>query len=163
MFSNSSNLFEATISDQTLGTLVGLTYKENHLLTELNDEARKIAPHLARALTARIRQLTGSYQTLTMSNTEIQLYLQNWFLQLFESRESSCLPLSGPFPRLNQIVLLTGIDVILTYSHEITKYSPNPEEAGEAFHKALAVQIASEQLQSQTDTAQHLYDMMLLD
>jgi hypothetical protein len=93
----------------------------------------------------------------------MQFYLHDWFLQLFQSKDNGYHKFSESFLRLNQIVLLTGIDIILTYGHGITQYSPNPENATNAFNKALALKIASEQLYSQTNTAQYLYDMMLLD
>jgi hypothetical protein len=164
MLLDESYFSRETIAVQPLTVLIGLTYTENHLLTELGDHAQTVAPHLARALAARIQQLAGSYNTLPMNNTEIQSYLGNWFLQLFQGNEASIHPtFSEAFPRLDQIILLTGIDVILTHGYEITKCSSNPEAATNALHKALALKIASEQLQSQTDTTQHLYDMMLLD
>jgi hypothetical protein len=163
MLPNVTQIYQETIADQPLTVLIGLSLTESHLLAELSDHAKTIAPHLSRALTARIQQLTGAYNTLPMSTTEIQVYLQDWFLQLFQSQETSYLELSEIYPRLDQLVLLTGIDMILTYGYEITKCSTNPEAATNAFHKALALKIGSEQLRSQTDTAQHLYDMMLLD
>ena len=51
------------------------------------------------------------------------------------------------------VVAARGIDRLKKVAQEI-------EGLG---RKALALKIASEQLFSQTDTAQHLYDMMLLD
>jgi hypothetical protein len=163
MLLDESYFSRETITVQPLTVLIGLTHMENHLLTELGDHAQTVAPHLGNALAARIQQLAGSYNTFPMRSSEIQAYLRDWFLQLFRGDETSYLAFSEEIPRLNQIVLLTGIDVILTYGYEITKCSSNPEAATNAFHKALALKIASEQLQSQTDTAQHLYDMMLLD
>jgi hypothetical protein len=163
MHSNGSQVYEETYYAKPLTVLIGLSQTENYLLTELSDQAQTVAPHLGRALTARIQQLTGANLTLPMSNTEMQFYLHDWFLQLFQSKDNGYLKFSESFLRLNQIVLLTGIDIILTYGHGITHYSPNPENATNAFNKALALKIASEQLHSQTNTAQYLYDMMLLD
>jgi hypothetical protein len=163
MLSNVTHVYEENYPAQPLTVLIGLSFTENHLLTELSDQAQKVAPHLGRALTARIQQLAGAYNTLPLSTNAIQFYLQDWFLQLFQSRDNACLELSETFPRLNQVVLLTGIDIILTYGHEITQRSSDPEAATNAFNKALALKIASEQLQSQADSAQHIYDMMLLD
>jgi hypothetical protein len=163
MFPTIPNDYEETISYQAPHMCIGLSPEEDRLLEALENQAQMIAPHLARALNARIQQLAGSYNTLPMSNLEIQLYLQDWFMQLFKSRDTSYLELSDSVQRINQLVLLTGIDVILMYAQETVKSSSNPEKAFEAFNKALARKIASEQLQSQTVTAQHLYDMMLLD
>jgi hypothetical protein len=163
MLSNVTHVYEETIAPQPLTVLIGLSFTENHLLSELSDHAKTIAPHLGRALTARIQQLAGSYSTLPLSSTELQFYLQDWFLQIFQSRENAYLELSDTFPRINQIVLLTGIDVILTYGHEITQHGSDPEGSTNAFNKALALKIASEHLQTQVDFAEHLYDMMLLD
>lgn len=161
MLSNVTHIYQEANFAQPLTVLIGLSFTENHLLNELSDQAQTVALHLGSALTARIQQL--SYTNLPLSNTEMQLYLQDWFLQLFQSRDQGYVELSETFPRLNPMLVLTGIDVILAYGHEITKGSANPEAATNAFHKALALKIASEQLQSQTDLAQHLYDMMLLD
>jgi hypothetical protein len=100
---------------------------------------------------------------MPMSSIEMQFYLQDWFLQLFQCRNNGYLELSESLPPLNQIILLTGIDIILTYCHEIAKLSENPGQATDAVYKALAIIIASEQMDSHADLSKHLYDMMLLD
>lgn len=159
MLTEISPTLQQTIPNQPLTVLIGLTFEENDLLSELSAQAKAVVPVLGQELSDLIQQ----FAPRTMNSKDTQLYLQDWFMQLFQSRDEQYLQ-SSPIPqRVHLHLLLTGIDMILVYGHEITQCSSNPKRAAKAFHKALALKIASEQLQSQADAAQHLYEIMLLD
>ncbi len=163
MLQNVSHVYEETISAHPLTVLIGLSFEEDHLLTELGAQAKALAPILGEALSDLIQQVAGSHTSYQLNSKDLPLYLQDWFLQLFQSRDDAYIKSFKTLGRVHLHLLLTGIDLILAYGHEITQCSSNPEGATRAFHKALSLKIASEQLQSQVDAAQHLYAMMLLD
>ena len=132
MFPNISLALEETIAPQSPPVFIGLTNQENQLLSGNQKSRSHDRPHLARALATRIQQFAGSYNILPMNHLEIQWYLQDWFMQLFQSRDTSFFD-RARLEKINQLVLLTGIDLILAYAQETIKGSSKPEEAAEAF------------------------------
>jgi hypothetical protein len=163
MLPNLANLEEQTPPAQPVSVLVGLSFEEDRLLTELGDQARDLVPSLGDELIDLIQHCTSPLLFFEVNETDLRLYLQDWFLQLFQTRDEAFLQSKKPFQRIHLHLILSGIDLILAYGNAITQCSDNPKGATKAFHKALALKIASEQLQSQVDTAEHLYNMMLLD
>lgn len=158
-----SHLVEPQTKIQPLTVFIGLEPDETKLLIELDSQAQALAPLLGSALSTRIQPFTRSKLTRQMDTAAMRLYLQDWFLQLFQKRDENYLkiPYFSPQPSLD--LILTGIDIILAYGQEITQKSLNPSGATRAFHKALALKISSEQLRSQVDETEHFYEMMLLD
>jgi hypothetical protein len=163
MLPNLSYVYEEKIPRRPLTTLIGLNYEEVHLLAELGDRAKSSAPFLGKVLADRIQEFSNLNAGYPMSNADTQLYLQDWFLQLFQCREEKYLGFQEYFLCIPLNLVLTGIDVILAYGHEVTQNSLDPERAARAFQKSLALKIAREQLQSQAEEANHFYEMMLLD
>jgi hypothetical protein len=163
MLPDISTVYEEKIPHQPLTTLIGLNFEETHLLTELSNAAKILAPSLGKELSPRIQEFTGWDTKCTASSTDLQLYLQDWFLQLFQCREEKFIGFQEYFLRVPLNLMFTGIDLILSYGHEVTRFSLHPEAAIRAFHKALALKIVNEQLQLQADEEQHLYGIMLLD
>jgi len=163
MLPDISYLFEEGIPRQPLSTLIGLSYAEKSQLAELSNHAKTVAPSLARELATRIQEFSSLNTGSLVNRADMELYLRDWFLQLFQCREEKFIGFQEYVMRIPINLVITGIDVILAYGHEITQRSLNPEDATRAFHKALALKIASEQLQSQADESQHFYEMMLLD
>ena len=157
------HLYEPQTGIQPLTVFIGLNPAETELLVELSSLAKVLAPLLSNALANRIQQFTSIKLIRQMDAGWLRLYLQDWFLQLFQTRDEGILnaPHFSPGPSLD--LILTGIDVILSYGNEITQRSSDPAAATLAFHKALALKISSEQLRSQVDETEHLYEMMLLD
>ena len=156
-------LSEPRVTIQPLTVFVGLGSGEIDLLESLESQARTLAPLLGSALAKRIRQTTSAKLADQRNSIWLCLYLQDWFLQLFQQRDEQFLEIPRFFLCPSLDLILTGIDIILAYGYEITQSSPNPSEATRAFHKALALKISSEQLRSQVDETEHLYEMMLLD
>ena len=163
MLTDISETSQQPLQDQSMTVLIGLTFEEDHLLSELSPQAKIIVPKLGKELADLIQQVASPRITQNFYNPDLQLYLQDWFLQLFQSRDDGYLNSQITAERVDLHLLLTGIDMILAYGYEITLCSPNPIGAAKAFYKALALKIASEQLQTQSDTAEHLYEIMLLD
>jgi hypothetical protein len=162
MLPNLLYVYEEQIPPRPLTTLIGLNLKENQLLAELSEQAKTIAPRVGKALTTRIQEFASLNARYPISSTDMQLYLQDWFLQLFHCREEKYLVFHEYFLGIPQNLVITGIDIILTYGEEVVQHSPNPELAVLAFHKALALKIASDQLQSHRDDSQHYFEMLLL-
>lgn len=158
-----SHLYEPQTSIEPLTVFIGLNSAETEILVELSSLAKALAPMLSSALVNRIQQFASAKLIRQWDADWLHLYLQDWFLQLFQIREEGILnaPRYSPGPSLD--LILTGIDVILSYGNEITHRSSDPAAATRAFHKALALKISSEQLRSQVDETEHLYEMMLLD
>jgi hypothetical protein len=163
MLTSLSYGYEEKFPNQSLTALIGLTLEENHLLTDLGEQAKTIAPFLGKALSARILEFAGQNNAYAISRADMQLYLQDWFLQLFQCREEKYIGFHEYYSSIPLNIMITGIDIILAYGEEVIIHSPHPKIATGAFHKALALKITSEQLQSQIGDPQHFYEMMLLD
>ena len=160
---NLSYVYEEKIPRQPLTALIGLNFAESQLLADLGEQAKTSAPLLGKTLTARIQEFSHLSADNPMNAVEVQPYLQDWFLQIFQCREEKFVDFQEYFLRLPLNLVLTGIDLILNFGYEVTSSSSDPKAAAQAFQKALALKIANEQLQSQAEEAQHFYEMMLLD
>jgi hypothetical protein len=103
MSPNLAHVYEGNISTQPLTVMTGLNHTESYLLTEISDHAKNLAPLLGIALLERIKHVAYSYDSLPMSQGDIQPYLQNWFLQLFQIRDKSNFKLSDSEERINPL------------------------------------------------------------
>jgi hypothetical protein len=163
MLANTTYFQNKAIFRRAINALVDLSVEENQLLTELRPNAVAVTPALSKALNTRIQQFAEPDQALFTNSLETRLYLQNWFLKLFQYREETSTKSYPDLAPIHLNILLISVDLILAYGHEIAQNSSNPEAAYKAFQKALALKISSEQMQIQADESQHFYEMMLLD
>jgi hypothetical protein len=155
--------YEEFLPTQPLTNSFGLNVEERNVLADLGYRAKTLAPYLGKSLTDRIQKFTILNSMYITSTTDMQRYLQDWFLQLFQCREEKFIEFQeyiSPVP-INLIVI--GIDIIMAYGHKITQFSKNPEIAAEAFYKTLALKIANDQLQIQVEVSQYYSDLILLE
>lgn len=148
---------------QSLTKSFGLNDEERKVLTDLGYRAKTFAPYLGKTLTDRIQEFVKLNTSYLSSSTDIQLFLQDWFLQLFQCREDKYIEFQEYLSPVPVNLIVVGIDIILAYGHKITQFSISPENAAEAFYKALALKIAHDQLQTQVEQSHFYSELFLLD
>ena len=156
-------MHEETLPIQSLMNSFSLNDEERYVLADLGYRARSFAPSLGKTLTVRIQQFAIANTGCLSSSEDIQMYLQDWFLQLFQCREEKYIEFQEYFSPVPVNLIVIGIDIILAYGHKITQFSINPEIAVGAFYKMLVLKIANDQLQIQIEESQHFCDLILLD
>ena len=155
--------FDEILPTQTLTNIISLNDEERHVLAALGYRAKTFAPYLAKTLTVRIQKFVSLNTGCLSNSADIQLYLQDWFLQLFQCREEKFIEFQEYFSPVPVNLIMIGIDIILAYGNKVTQFSINHETAVEAFSKALAIKIANDQLQTQVGESQYYEELILLD
>jgi hypothetical protein len=163
MLPSISYVYEQATPEPFSMATIELSFAETQMLVELSEQAKAAAPMLGKVLRARILQFAYAYPMCSMQDTDLALYLQDWFLQLFQVRSEEYFWHHETNYQLPLNLIMTGVDLILSFGYEICQYSLNPKGAIRAFHKALALKVTSGQMASQADAAEHFYELLLLD
>ena len=158
-----SYVYEEILPTQPLTNSFSLNDEERYVLANLGYRAKDFAPYLGKSLTDRIQEFAMRNSMYISDSTDMQRYLQDWFLQLFQCREENFIEFQEYISPVPVYIILVGIDIILSYGQKITQYSLNPENAAEAFYKVLAIKIANDQLQTQAELSHYYSDLILLD
>jgi hypothetical protein len=158
-----SYVYEDILPTQPLSNSLSLNDEERYVLADLAYRAKTFAPYLGKSLTDRILEFAILNSMYISSSTDMQRYLQDWFLQLFQCREEKFIEFQEYISAVPVNLILVGIDIIFSYGKKITQFSINPENAAEAFYKALALKIAYDQLHTQVEASQYYSDLILLD
>jgi hypothetical protein len=151
------------IQSQSMTILFGLDDEERHILAELGYRAKSFVSYLGKTLTARIQEFVRLNTGYSYNSEDMQLFLQDWFLQLFQCREEKFIGFQEYFAPIPVNFIIIGIDIILAYGHKVIQFSINPQKSAEAFYKALAIKIANDQLQTQVEDAHYYSEIILLD
>ena len=89
-----SYAFDEILPPQPLTSLIGLNDEEKQMLANLGYRAKTFAPFLGKTLAFRIQEYARLNTSYLSSSADMQLYLQDWFLQLFQCREEKIRALS---------------------------------------------------------------------
>ena len=158
-----SYVYEEILPTQPQINSFSLNDEERYVLADLGYRAKSFAPYLGKSLTDRIQEFAFLNSMFISSSTDMQRYLQDWFLQLFQCRDEKFIEFQEYISPVPVNLILVGIDIILSFGQKITQFSINSENAAEAFYKALALKIVNDQLQTQVEVSKYYSDLILLD
>jgi hypothetical protein len=147
-----------------LFAMVEATEEDRQILASLQDIATRVAISLKASLARRFMEYPFIVKPMENCPVKLSDDLRDWFILLFRSgldNKDLFARLRARNPLSTQ-QLLTVMDEVLRYGHQVTDQHPQPERAASAFHKSLVLDIAAKRY-SEHQQLQHITEMLLLD
>jgi hypothetical protein len=125
----------------------------NLILAELAPHAEAIAPHFSRAVIINLATSPIADRLPIREPELLKDELEHWFTTLFYPHNSGSQYISNnktetqrSHSHLPLSFLLSNLEIILSFGHKVTSFSPQSELFSPAFVKSLSFELAKKQV-----------------